>query len=66
MKKGLLLLLMIVIAAFAMHGCYTGKSNLNRDNGYPAGHDMHLDSESNFHQDKLKNQAPEHPLGAYS
>lgn len=46
MKKGVFLLLAIILGAFILHGCHSNRSSLRRDSsgGYPVGHDMHKDA----------------------
>jgi len=47
MKKGIFLLLAIILGAFILHGCYSNHSSLRKGSrsGYPVGHDMHEDSQ---------------------
>ena len=63
MKKGFLIVLLVAITAFFVHGCQSGASSSGPDNGktvgYPAGHDMHPNT-----GDDQKNEP--HPLQGFS
>ncbi len=46
MKKGIFILLAIIIAVFVLHGCHSDQTTLRKgaQSGYPVGHDMHPDT----------------------
>jgi len=45
MKKGIFVLIAIVIGVFVLYGCHSNNASVKKDGtarrGYPAGHDMH-------------------------
>ena len=56
-KKGILLVLVVAVAAFFLHGCHSSGSP--GKSGYPVGHDMHPST------DRDQRNEP-HPLQGYS
>ena len=50
MKKGIFLLIAIIVTVFVLHGCHSNqaatKKAASAGTGYPVGHDMHPNAKS--------------------